>query len=278
MREVIDSLEGRWIPLGDRAVFRITGPDRVRYLNGQVTNDVSKNLDKEAVAACLCTLKGKVEALVWVSAIGESLIIDGELSQREEIYNRLDRYLIADDCELIDETGQMTLVHHYREDQGGVASTRAGKQGRDLWITAAPLPPEFTEESQISEAEFRAAAILAGVPRANYEIDGEYFPAELGLDRWAVDFHKGCYLGQEIVSRIESVGRVKRILRPIFANTPDNQGGKITNSLEERGEITGPFELLPQGGYLGFGLFNGENIQAQLADFEAVEYAIEARS
>ena len=68
MKELIVKLEGKWIPLANRAVFRISGPDRVRFLNGQVTNDVSRDLSKEAVAACLCTLKGKVEALLWVSS------------------------------------------------------------------------------------------------------------------------------------------------------------------------------------------------------------------
>jgi hypothetical protein len=96
---------GRWFPLVERAIFRLTGPDRVRYLNGQVTNDVAGPLDQKAIAACLCNIKGRVEALVHISADGDSLIVDGELAQREAIHARLERYLIADDCEIHDETG-----------------------------------------------------------------------------------------------------------------------------------------------------------------------------
>ncbi len=272
MRGLIDALEGKWIPLANRAVFRITGPDRVRFLNGQVTNDVSKNLDEQAVAACLCTLKGKVEALLWISAGEDSLIIDGELSQREDIFNRLDRYLIADDCELIDETGRMKLVHHFMEGQPGLISRRLGKEGKDLWVHANSLPEVFEPHSQISSSEYAAAAIVACIPRAGYEINGETFPAELGLDRWAVDFHKGCYLGQEIVSRIESVGRVKRVLRPIMAEKPSELGENVTNSLGESGKITGPFELVGEDCYLGLGLFSASADRAELADFEVVRF------
>src|SRR5690606_28867098 len=102
--EVARAVAGRWRRLEDRAVFRLVGPDRIRYLNGQVSNDVSK-LDGGSIAACLCAIKGKVEALVWIHADGEALVLDGELRQREFLRTRLERYLIADDCELEDATG-----------------------------------------------------------------------------------------------------------------------------------------------------------------------------
>ena len=270
MKELIVKLEGKWIPLANRAVFRISGPDRVRFLNGQVTNDVSRDLSKEAVAACLCTLKGKVEALLWVSSTEDSLIVDGELSQREEVFNRLERYLIADDCEIVDETERMKLVHHFIDGQPGVTATRVGKPGKDLWVQVDSLPPDFLEENRLSPSEFAAAGILACVPRAGYEISGETFPAELGLDRWAVDFHKGCYLGQEIVSRIESVGRVKRVLRPLMTENPTKIGENVTNSLEETGKITGPFEPVSENYYLGLGLFKISGEHAEMIEFELV--------
>ena len=270
MKELTVELEGKWIPLANRAVFRISGPDRVRFLNGQVTNDVSRDLSKEAVAACLCTLKGKVEALLWVSSTEDSLIVDGELSQREEVFNRLERYLIADDCEIVDETERMKLVHHFIDGQPGVTATRVGKPGKDLWVQVDSLPPDFLEENRLSPSEFAVAGILACVPRAGYEISGETFPAELGLDRWAVDFHKGCYLGQEIVSRIESVGRVKRVLRPLMTENPTKIGENVTNSLEETGKITGPFEPVSENYYLGLGLFRISGEHAEMIEFELV--------
>lgn len=230
-------LEGRWIALEDRAIFRISGPDRVRFLNGQVTNDVSGPLDREAVAACLCSIKGKVEALVWISATENFLFLDGELGQRDFILGRLERYLIADDCEIQDETENLLLIHHFFPDTEGVTSRRLMTPGHDIFIVReAPVP--FEEKEKIKSEEFEELSILSGIPRAGLEITGEEFPAELGLDSRAVNFHKGCYLGQEIISRIQSVGRVKRLLRTIRVEEPVSRGTAVENVFGERGHTT----------------------------------------
>ena len=65
---------------------------------------------------------------------------------------------------------------------------------------------------EISARELSLMKLRHGIPESGFEITGQEFPSELGLDRWAVDFKKGCYLGQEIISRIESVGKTKNQL------------------------------------------------------------------
>ena len=237
------SIIGRWVPLEDRAVFRITGPDRVRFLNGQVTNDVSGPLDQASVAACLCTIKGKVEALVWISADGDSLLLDGELKQRDRIHARLERYLIADDCEIIDETGETRLFHHFIEGVPGVISRRFALAGRDLVLRADDILP-FDSSGRITGDELKHLKLLAAIPESGHEITGEEFPAELGLDRLAVNFHKGCYLGQEIISRIESVGRIRRRLRVIQSDVLLSAGTSVESDRGETGVTTrGSMEL-----------------------------------
>lgn len=234
MTKLPDTLpkEGTWTPLTERAVFRLTGPDRVRYLNGQVSNNVSKDLETEAIAACLCTLKGKVEALVWISSDGDSLIIDGELSQREQLFTRLDRYLIADDCELHDLTGEISLIHHFSATAPGITSRRSLTKGKDLWIKKDDAPP-FSEDKRITSEAFEQSQLLAKIPKAGLEITANEFPAELGLDSWAVDFHKGCYLGQEVISRIESVGRAKRSLLLGTSTEPVQQHDEVISQIEK---------------------------------------------
>ena len=56
-----------WSILRDRSLLELKGPDAVRFLNGQVSNDVDRDLSSVVVPACLCSLKGKVEALVWIT-------------------------------------------------------------------------------------------------------------------------------------------------------------------------------------------------------------------
>lgn len=224
MEVTSDEVEGRWTRIPERALFRLSGPDAARYLNGQVSNDVRKAIGGEAVPACLCSLKGRVEFLVWVSEIDGDLLVDGQIEQREALGERLDRYLIADDCELSDVTGTLALLHHFVEGAGGTPSPRlgTGPRGHDLWLRGEgePAPEGFDPDREISGPDFAALQLRSLVPRSPEEIDGGAFPAELGVDKWAVDFHKGCYLGQEVVSRIESVGRVKRRLLLALGREP----------------------------------------------------------
>lgn len=245
---------GRWFPLADRAIFRLTGPDRVRYLNGQVTNDVAGPLDQEAIAACLCSIKGRIEALVHISADGDSLILDGELAQREIIHTRLERYLIADDCEIVDETDRYRLLHHFVAGAPGVKSRRLGTEGRDL-LQKREDPDPFGAALCLEVAEVALHELLELVPKAGFEITGEEFPAELGLDETAVSFHKGCYLGQEVISRIESVGKVKRRLTLIDTPIPLDQGVLLENIFGENGVTTRPTRLGGEKCHLGLAIF-----------------------
>jgi len=251
----LPSLEGRWRELKDRAVFRFTGPDRVRYLNGQVSNDVAKATESLAIPACLCTIKGKVEALVWIRADGESLLVDGEGSQREALHARLERYLIADDCEIEDVSEQVRLYHHFvGEAGGGAASKRLNLPGRDLILRPDSASP-FAAEKEIPDDEWSVWEILSVLPKAGFEIRSDEFPAELGLDAQAVDFHKGCYLGQEIISRIRSVGRVKRLLRVVEASRALDVGDEVNAESGEKGIVTRPSQSAGPGKEITMALF-----------------------
>ncbi len=261
-------VEGRWIELPDRCVFRLSGPDRVRFLNGQVSNDVAGPLHEKAIASCVCSLKGKVEALVWVSAAGDDLIIDGELKQREFLFNRLDRYLIADDCELADETDHWTLIHDFRDDAVGPESRRLSSPGRDRWLHRGR--DSDPDKATISPEEWSVLQVRSGVPESGLEITGEEFPAELGLDGWAVDFHKGCYLGQEVISRIQSVGRVKRALRITIAEVYRERGTQLRNAYAESGKATRNFLALDEKKFIGFGLYSKNPDRLQPIDLQPV--------
>lgn len=230
-------LTGRWFRLRQRALFRITGPDRIRFLNGQVSNDVSRALDNRLVAACLCNLKGKVEALVWIQRHGESLLLDGEIEQRESILKRLEKYRIADDCEISDETGRWEILHHFVESAPGTAGRRLHREGRDLILSSGEAPP-FDPAMEIGEEELRVAQTLVPIPLPGTEITGEEFPSELGLENWAVDFHKGCYLGQEIVSRLKSSGKVRVHLRAVESAEPLQKGDPVRNAAGESGRAS----------------------------------------
>ncbi len=245
---------GSWIHWKDRAVFSLSGPDRVRYLNGQVTNRIDQDLTNKTIAACVCSLKGKVEALVWITELDGRILIDGELRQREFLAERLDRYLIADDCELEDVTADWRLYHRIGDlSADGRESSRLSAAGEDIWKRSTDDAPEWPVESEMSSDAFQLLKIRSMLPESDAEITGNEFPSELGLDRWAVDFHKGCYLGQEVISRIESVGKTKRSLVRFLSKEPLIPGAKIFEA-KHQWEILRSQLIVPEGVHEGLAM------------------------
>ncbi|MCB1076450.1 MAG: folate-binding protein YgfZ [Verrucomicrobiae bacterium] len=224
------------IDLSSRAKFRLTGADRERYLNGQVTNQVKLATPEKAIEACVCNVKGKLEGVVHItrSADGEAFWIDGPPELRDSLFARLGRYIIADDCELEDVTDDFGLVHALGEwpDLPGAvwkASNRWGMPGVDLWVERDSLPKILSAGAPMDAEALEDLRIRNGIPRWGAEWNADTLPAEVRLDERAVDFHKGCYVGQEVVSRLESVGRVNRLLVAIEAIT---DGGVATVGAE----------------------------------------------
>ena len=94
-----------------RAKFKLSGADRVRYLNGQASNDVRKLTPETAMHACVMTAKGKMSADIFISAAEDHLLVDAEPSLCESLAARLERYIISDDVTLEDVTDELSLVH-----------------------------------------------------------------------------------------------------------------------------------------------------------------------
>jgi folate-binding protein YgfZ len=197
-----------WIDLSSRAKFRLTGPDRVRYLNGQVTNNVARLRVGEAMPALVCTAKGRLEGEVVIRAGEEDFLLDAPGELREPLLARLEKYLIADDCNWEDVTDGFRLWHGL-----GFGSERLvdrfGVPGQDLWLPAGSAGPDG---ARLDPATVELLRLTHRVPAWGAELTPDTLPQEARLEERAVDFHKGCYVGQEVVSRLRSVGRVNRLL------------------------------------------------------------------
>lgn len=197
-----------WIDLSGRAKFRLSGPDRVRYLNGQVTNNVARLRPGESLPALVCTAKGRLEGEVMIHAREEDFLLDAPGVLREPLLARLEKYLIADDCAWEDVTDAFSLWHSLGLG-GSPAVERFGAPGQDLWQPAgadAPSGPRLQPE------DVELLRLAQGVPVWGAELTPDTLPQEARLEDRMVDFHKGCYVGQEVVSRLRSVGRVNRLL------------------------------------------------------------------
>ncbi|MGV3661519.1 MAG: YgfZ/GcvT domain-containing protein [Prosthecobacter sp.] len=223
--------QGAVTNLSTRTKLRLTGGDRVRYLNGQVTNNVRGAKADETLYACVTDAKGRIVADVHIHATADALLLDAEPGLREALAMRLERYIVADDVELTDVTEEWQLWHFWGApgDLGSsaVRSNRFGVPGFDLWLPASAEAPAFDSRPVLSPEDLETWRILQKVPRWPNELNAETFPPEAGLMERAMDFAKGCYIGQEILSRIKTTGKMPREMIAFESEAPVNAGDEL---------------------------------------------------
>jgi folate-binding protein YgfZ len=215
---------GAFADLSARTKVRLTGADRVRYLNGQVTANVTALGSGRSLAACITNAKGKLSADIVITAHADALLIDAEPEVRESLQPRLEKYIIADDVIAEDVTDDLALFHVFAAtlpEGAPAASEVAGSRryGVDGWDIVAPaasaevvalwLGQTFT---LVGDQILETVRVERGVPRWGRELGEDTLPPEAGLDRTHINYHKGCYIGQEVISRLKSVGHVNRQL------------------------------------------------------------------
>lgn len=208
--------EGGVIDLSRRAKWLLTGEDRERYLNGQVTQNVTKATSKKAIYACVTDAKGRVCGDVFVRRTedGQGLLVDTEEQLRETLILRLNRYIVADDVEIQDVTDDWNLEHRFGADGGGESDgcecERFGVVGRDVWTPRSEVErPVF---QALTDDEVEVLRVLNGIARYPNELNDEVFPPEAGVEARAIDYAKGCYIGQEVLSRIRTSRKMPREL------------------------------------------------------------------
>lgn len=197
----------------------------MRFLNGQVTNDVTKIPPDAALYAAVINIRAKMDADIFITALPDALIIDADPLVTETLPPRLEKYIIADDVTLENLSGEFRFFHlltpvppSLPEGAFFRKSNRFGKDGLDLWFPkhSSPAfeiaPPEIWETIRVENA----------VPRWNHELTPDIFPPEAGLETTAISYKKGCYIGQEIISRLKSVGHVNKALHTLVAEAEDS--------------------------------------------------------
>ena len=211
-----------FLDLSERAKFRITGTDRLRFLNGQITNDLRKASETSAIEACILNAKGKTDAHIFVSASGESFLVDAAADLRETLRVRLERYVIADDVQIEDVTDQFSLFHLLSKQPpapefGRIVSVhRFAEPGWDMWVEVAQhgaLLQELSLRWTLLDSD--AAEVMRieqGIPRWGRELTAEIIPIEANLEQRTIDYQKGCYIGQEVISRMKMSGQTNKRL------------------------------------------------------------------
>ena len=263
------------LDLSFRSRICLTGADRVRFLHGQVTNDINRLRPGDGCYAAITTAKGKMESDLNIYALPDELLLDFEPGLTGKISQRLEKFIVSDDVQVVDvaplygllsvqgpqaETvvqalgifpelpgaafqslkisdamlGEMYLMNLSRLDwrESGAHGSDFAKAstdkvarptlGFDLFIPTDSLGA--VADKLIAAAKsvggracgwdaLEIARIEAGIPRFGIDMDESNIPLEADIESRAVSYKKGCYIGQEVINRIHSIGHVNKELR-----------------------------------------------------------------
>jgi len=222
----------RIAPLPHRAVLSLTGPDRVSFLNGLVSNDVALVAPGRAVWAALLTPQGKYLYDFFVLATEDALLLLAQADSLAALTQKLTRFKLRAKVDIA------TTAHAVYAAWDGPAPAdkisapdpRLATAGA-FFLSLEPLPA--------SADDYTAHRIALGLPDGPPDLEPEKtLLLEANFDALnGVDFGKGCYMGQEITARSKYRGLVKRRLVPVAADTPLTPGTPLLAEGQEVGDI-----------------------------------------
>jgi len=240
------------LDLSFRSRLCLLGVDRKKFLNGQVTNDVSKLQTGEGCYAALITAKGKMQSDLNIFILENEILLDFEPGLSGAVKERLEKFVIADDVQIVDVAPHYGLLSIQGSKSAAVVEAlqldflppqktfssakisdatlgeiylmnqpRLGASGFDLFVPTNSLGA--VADKLIAAAKnfggracgwqaFEIARIEAGLPRFGVDMNETNLPPEAGLDLRAISYAKGCYIGQEVLARIRTYGQVAKKL------------------------------------------------------------------
>ena len=270
------------LDLGFRGRLCLTGADRVRLLNGQVTNDIRVLNEGQGCYAAIVNARGKMESDANIYCLRDELLLDFEPGLTERLSQRFEKFIIADDVQVVDAAPHYGLFSVQGPKAGAVLQSlgldlilparameftrltdaahgeiycmkvaRAPVLSFNLFVPTAALAP--VAEKLIAAAHaaggrpagfaaLELARIEAGIPRFGMDMDEANLAPETGIERRAISYTKGCYIGQEVIARLRSYGQVAKALRGLRLENSlkalPRRGDKLWQSDKEIGYVT----------------------------------------
>ena len=269
--ELTALLAGCGVNRPDRTLLSLTGRDRVRWLNGMVSNNIRDLAPGHGVYAFVLSPQGHIQADIYAFNRGESLLVETDGAQGETVLQIFRKYIIMDKVEIEDLSEKTAII------------SLSGPKSAEL-LAALRLPANLAP-LQLCDAQLNGTAatlvrgdnpcvpnyelhvagdkvnavwsellnqgampaghealemfrILCGIPKLGQDIRERTLPQETGQDR-ALNFTKGCYIGQEIVERIRARGAVHRAFVGFEVEGPaPSAGTKIQSEGKDVGELT----------------------------------------
>ncbi len=194
--------------LFDRAIIEISGEDRKKFLQGLVTNDVNKANDKNLIYTMMLNAQGRFLYDFFICEISEKLIVDCLASRRDEITQKLNLYKLRSKVE-IKKNDEIRVFQDFSA--GQFEDPRNIELGFRSYSSQEPTSVENT---------YHQKRIFLKIPESEHDLTYEKsLILEFGFDNLnAIDYQKGCYIGQELTSRTHYLGQIRKKIFHIKIN------------------------------------------------------------
>ena len=247
------------LDISDRSILRMDGSDTIDFFHRISTNDFRDFIPGSAKQTVILTEKGRViDCLIVVHAKNYYLVITGN-GAKEKDKEWLEKFIIAEDIQ-ISETSDTMLFARFNIpskqepmwEKGELKSFQAdyfGCMTRFYFLSKTNplfLSDDSSEYKQIGQAAFERFRVSRGIPSYNHEMTREFNPFEINLKR-QISFEKGCYIGQEVIARLDTYKKTQRFLClvAIVGNISDNTPSRLLKDGMEVGILT---SLAPRQG------------------------------
>ncbi len=273
----------------EQLTLRVEGDDIIRFLNGMLSNDVSKLEVGQAQRAVKASAKGRVEGVLRVRRRASEVLIELREVVAARVAGELLKFIVMDDVRLSDGSGdrQVVSIHGpaaeevlaragftdlpprplaFVEGPAGVVirDDELGVHGFELHVPDASATLDALVAAgavAVSDAAIEVVRVEAGQPIDGVDIDLDTLPLEARLDE-AIDQQKGCYLGQEVIARATHRGGVRhRLVGLRFGLVPPPRGAELWPPDGEKaaGELTSSVFSPTVGGAIGLGYLRVEH-------------------
>jgi folate-binding protein YgfZ len=259
---------------------KITGKDRQKFLHGMISNDVKSLLPGQGVHALFLDVKGHIQGDFKIYAYPEHLLMVLQHFVRDKVVSGLDRYIISEDVKMKDATEDLAMIQiigpkadAFLQSKGiatfpsqrlsFVTISLSGQEAQLIRLgvgyglicptNSAPSILQNLDAKLVGWKAFNIFRVESGMAVQNLDIDETNFPQECGLEE-ALNFNKGCYLGQEVMARIDAQGHVNKRLMGIATASLLKTGDRLYKGGKEIGKVTSPVFsiLLDQSFALGY--------------------------
>lgn len=249
----------------DREQLRVTGPEAVSFIQGMVTNDVEALATGASCYAALLTVKGSMVGDARILRREGGLIIDTGPGRGATVKEFLTKYLISEDAELLDapELAVVGLVGPAAREVAAKipAGAREGELtsflgGVDVLVKREKLAEVLAalgEVPRLSAATLEVLRVEKGVPLFGVDMTEVTIPLEANLDH-AINYKKGCYIGQEVIARATYRGQMnKKLVQLLVGEAAPERKAELKQGDRKAGWITCVVKSVKHGQHLALG-------------------------